>query len=292
MRISDLEVPAMSELWFKFHFHWIEDSPVFANAEYFKLFVWLLARARRNPGSVALESGEVVSLDTGECIVGRIKGAKALGIHPSTFRNRLDKLEEFGAIKLDSKDNAYTRVSIVFPFESNHKKDKPRTGLGQAEDRLRTGLGQVEDTNKRDKRNERNRENALYPPEGKSSGTSLEKQPPEQIHNTIPGKPKMVRFSKETVGEFQIPEKLNTPAIRQALSDFETMRLRKGKRIQDRGNVCRGWDRSFVDADHCLACIDFAISNEYQGIKPDYVTPSNAIAMKNHQARKRNYEQV
>ena len=271
----------MTELWFKFHFHWIEDSPVFANAEYFKLFVWLLARARRNPESVSLASGEVVRLDTGECIVGRNQGAKALGIHPSTFRNRLDKLVEFGAIKLDAKDNAYTRVSIVFPFESNHKKDKPRTGLGQVEDRSRTGLGQVEDTIERNKRDERNREIPPLSPKGETA------DPPK-----VDPLSHRRRKPKETTGEFQVPPRLDSPEVREALEAFERMRRNIGKSIRDRSNLCRGWNEAYLDKAHLLACINLATSNEWQGIKPDYVTPSNATAMKNHQARKRNYEQV
>jgi hypothetical protein len=93
-------------------------------------------------------------------------------------------------------------------------------------------------------------------------------------------KPKAKRKPSETVGEFQPPKRLDTPEVRQALADFESMRLRTGKRIKDRSNVCRGWDSRFVDAKHLLACIDVAISNEYQGISPDYVDPSKVLEAK------------
>jgi hypothetical protein len=93
-------------------------------------------------------------------------------------------------------------------------------------------------------------------------------------------KPKSKRKPSETVGEFQPPKRLDTPEVRQALADFESMRLRTGKRIKDRSNVCRGWDTRFVDAKHLLACIDVAISNEYQGISPDYVDPSKVLEAK------------
>jgi len=93
-------------------------------------------------------------------------------------------------------------------------------------------------------------------------------------------KPKAKRKPSETVGEFQPPKRLDTPEVRQALADFESMRLRTGKRIKDRSNVCRGWDTRFVDAKHLLACIDVAISNEYQGISPDYIDPSKVLEAK------------
>lgn len=93
-------------------------------------------------------------------------------------------------------------------------------------------------------------------------------------------KPKPRRKPSETIGEFQPPNRFDTPEVRQALSDFESMRLRTGKRIKDRSNVCRGWDTRFVDVKHLLACIDVAISNEYQGISPDYVDPSKVLEAK------------
>lgn len=97
---------------------------------------------------------------------------------------------------------------------------------------------------------------------------------PEQPEDPPPSKPK--RKPRDTIGEFDVPPRLDTPEIRQALADFETMRLRTGKRIKDRGNLCRGWDRRFVDAAHLLACIECAISNEYQGISPDYITAAQS----------------
>lgn len=107
------------------------------------------------------------------------------------------------------------------------------------------------------------------PLEGESGGFSKEDKP---------DKPK--RKPAETIGVFDIPPRLDTPEVRQALVDFEAMRLRTGKRIKDRGNICRGWDRRFEDAQHLLDCIDCAISNEYQGISPTYVKTSQSKAPK------------
>jgi hypothetical protein len=104
--------------------------------------------------------------------------------------------------------------------------------------------------------------------------------PPQGEEDPSKGKPKTKRRPSETTGEFQPPKRFDTPEVRQALADFESMRLRAGKRIKDRGNVCRGWDTRFVDVKHLLACIDVAISNEYQGISPDYVDPSKVLEAK------------
>jgi hypothetical protein len=104
--------------------------------------------------------------------------------------------------------------------------------------------------------------------------------PPQGEEDPSKGKSKTKRKPSETVGEFQPPKRFDTPEVRQALADFESMRLRTGKRIKDRSNVCRGWDTRFVDAKHLLACIDVAISNEYQGISPDYVDPSKVLEAK------------
>lgn len=105
--------------------------------------------------------------------------------------------------------------------------------------------------------------------------------PPKGEDNPSKEKPKQPRRKpSETVGEFNPPKRFDTPEVRQALSDFESMRLRTGKRIKDRSNVCRGWDARFVDVKHLLACIDVAISNEYQGISPDYVDPSKVLEAK------------
>jgi hypothetical protein len=111
--------------------------------------------------------------------------------------------------------------------------------------------------------------NSLNPPLSPIGGKTTEEE-----------KPKAKRKPSETVGEFQPPKRLDTPEVRQALADFESMRLRTGKRIKDRSNVCRGWDSRFVDAKHLLACIDVAISNEYQGISPDYIDPSKVLEAK------------
>jgi len=107
------------------------------------------------------------------------------------------------------------------------------------------------------------------PLQGESGGSSKEEKP---------DKPK--RKPKTTIGEFQIPSRLDCPEVREALQAFERMRLNTGRMIRDRSNVCRGWDHAYRDKDHLLVCINLAVSNEWQGIKPDYVDLSKPNAVK------------
>ena len=86
-----------------------------------------------------------------------------------------------------------------------------------------------------------------------------------------PKPPKTPRKPKETVGEFLVPPRLDSPEVREALEAFERMRRNIGHPIRDRGNVCRGWDQAYRDREHLLACINLTTANEWQGIKPSHV---------------------
>ena len=95
-----------------------------------------------------------------------------------------------------------------------------------------------------------------------------------------PPKPaKTPRKPKETVGEFQVPPRLDSPEVREALEAFERMRRNIGHPIRDRGNVCRGWDQAYRDREHLLACINLTTANEWQGIKPSHIDLRNQPAI-------------
>jgi hypothetical protein len=76
-----------------------------------------------------------------------------------------------------------------------------------------------------------------------------------------------------SLGEWDIPEGFDTPEVRQALADFEAMRASIGKKIKSRANVSKSL-RGYDSPSHLVYAIEFAIGNEYQGIKPEY-RPSN-----------------
>ena len=99
-----------------FHVHrQITDSPVFADAELLRLFIWLLSRASFKTQQRSMSTGRgstIVTLEPGQCIVGRHAAAEALGWAPSTFRDRLAKLEKMGMADRHP-DTHWTIVSIV-----------------------------------------------------------------------------------------------------------------------------------------------------------------------------------
>ncbi|TWU42938.1 hypothetical protein Q31b_19710 [Novipirellula aureliae] len=87
--------------WFPIQ-HDIVDSPVFHDAESLRLFVWLSKRAAISTQRVSMQTGRgasVVTLQRGQCIVGRKKGGELLGWSEDRFRYRLEKLEEWELIR-------------------------------------------------------------------------------------------------------------------------------------------------------------------------------------------------
>jgi hypothetical protein len=83
-----------------------------------------------------------------------------------------------------------------------------------------------------------------------------------------PQKPKR-KPKAATVGEWSIPQGWDSERLREVLGAFERMRESIGKRIKDRANASMHF-KSFDDANHLIYALEFAIANEYQGIKPDY----------------------
>jgi hypothetical protein len=102
---------------------------------------------------------------------------------------------------------------------------------------------------------------------------SVLEKPPLSPKGEAAKPPKEPRKPKETVGQFDIPPRLDSPEVREALEAWERMRRNIGHPIRDRGNVCRGWDQAYRDRDHLLACINLTTANEWQGIKPSHVDP-------------------
>lgn len=183
----------------------------------------------------------------------------------------IDELEKKGVLSRDSRGVLFSRrmarlgeISQMRSEAGSKPKSKQEQTANKSETNDKQNQGVTDSVSDSDS-------DSLVsnPPLSPNGGKTAEEE-----------KPKSKRKPSETIGEFQPPKRLDTPEVRQALADFESMRLRTGKRIKDRSNVCRGWDSRFVDAKHLLACIDVAISNEYQGISPDYVDPSKVLEAK------------
>ena len=91
---------------------------------------------------------------------------------------------------------------------------------------------------------------------------------------TPPQKPKR-KPKATTTGEWSIPQGWDSERLREVLGAFERMREETGKRIKNRVNASRQF-KNFDNADHLIYALEFAIANEYQGIKPDY-RPQQAL---------------
>jgi hypothetical protein len=92
----------------------------------------------------------------------------------------------------------------------------------------------------------------------------------KSINNPLPPKG---TSKASSLGEWDIPDGFDTPEVRQALADFESMRASIGREIKSRANVSKSL-RGYDSPSHLVYAIEFAIGNEYQGIKPEY-KPSN-----------------
>jgi len=88
-------------------------------------------------------------------------------------------------------------------------------------------------------------------------------------NTNTPLPPKGETKAKGTIGEWDIPKELDTPEVRKALGEFEAMRESIGKRIKNRANISKSL-KGYDSPSHLVYAIEFAIGNEYQGIKPDY----------------------
>ncbi len=174
---DDESIDFVPDGWLKLH-RSILRSDIFVDPNLLQLWVLLLCRASINERYHEVKNGSatrIVKLRPGQCIVGRERTAEFLEWSPSTFRNRLDRLERMGMLQLKSH-KGFTIVSIKnwdkFQTRNNTKKDRrkgqtenARNPLeivgevdssltqkdrrkGQTEDRRRTDEGQTEDTNR------------------------------------------------------------------------------------------------------------------------------------------------
>jgi hypothetical protein len=107
----------------------------------------------------------------------------------------------------------------------------------------------------------RREEKSTKPPLVPQGGEAAEEDTPPQKTKR---KPKAT-----TVGEWSIPQGWDSERLREVLGVFERMREETGKRIKNRANASRQF-KNFDDASHLIYALEFAIANEYQGIKPDY----------------------
>ena len=150
------DIDGSSRGWIKLHRRF-EKYPIFQDEHLWRLWTFLLMRASHSTHSVPMKCGKgkrLVTLKPGQVIVGRSRTAEKLGWFDSTFRNRLEKLEEMGLVSIE-KDSHYSIVSIANWLTDQARTRSKRTGKGHTEDTQRTGKGQPKDTYKNEKNEER-----------------------------------------------------------------------------------------------------------------------------------------
>ncbi len=199
----------------------IQRHPVFADAELFKLFIWLVVNATREPKSVSKKIGRgnrIIALERGELCAGRDFIAEALGWPPSTVRNRLDKLVEFGCIE-NSEDSQKPLIRVVnygtyqdLAQKTGQPKDsKKDSQSGQPKKRLKRpkNKGEIDFANQRE-----------------DSQKNEKKDRKQQVTTIIPP------ISPKGDGECVIPPMLNYPKFIATWDQYkEWIFLKDGKRI-------------------------------------------------------------
>lgn len=92
--------------------------------------------------------------------------------------------------------------------------------------------------------------------------------------NALKYEDRRLKFEDQSLkGEgWDIPERLDSPEVREALDDFAEMRRTIKKPIKSLQNSSRML-KNFEDAEHLLYAIELCIANEWQGLKPDYMPP-------------------
>lgn len=96
--------------WIKLH-RKIIDSPVFDNSNVLKLWIWCLCKASHTDHEVIVGK-QIVKLDAGQFVFGRMKAAAALNMNDRTVYDYMKMLQKLGMIDMQP-NNKFTVVTIV-----------------------------------------------------------------------------------------------------------------------------------------------------------------------------------
>lgn len=157
------------------------DSEVFASPELLHIFIYCLLKANHKERFVSVNNGRSttpVKVERGQFITGRKAMAEALGIPPSTARNRIAKLERLGIIS-QKQDRHFTLVTVCNYASYQDEKNEG----GQAKDKLRTNKGQAKDTNNNDNKEKNDNKNTPEPHPSPNESASIKPNPkPKQAY--------------------------------------------------------------------------------------------------------------
>ena len=146
--------------WIKLH-RQIAESRVFGNADLLQVWLYCLIRASHSGQWVTITTGRGktdIQVLPGQFIYGRNIVARAIGISPSTLRNRIAKLARLGNITV----KADTHCSIITICNwDKYQGGESDTGqaTGQPKDNQRTTKGHIQEG--KESKNEKNSSLAL-----------------------------------------------------------------------------------------------------------------------------------
>ncbi len=232
----------MSNGWVRLH-RTILQSEVFAEEHLFRLFVWLMLRAAYKRQSVSMQTGRgqtVVTLQPGQCIVGRNTGAIDLNWKPSTFRDRLARLQSIGVISIQPSPH-WTIVSLANWPTYQEANDTATTSKRQANG----------------PRSNRASTQAVDCPEALNDNQTTDKQHPNNTQTTQTKKSKKAkkvekiyrqRSKKPTIDEVRnyCKERKNKidPQRFHAYYEANGWTQGKGKPIRDWQAAVRNWEHN------------------------------------------------
>ena len=109
------------------------DIEIMQNPELLQLYLWCLVKANYYEREI-MYCGKKIIIRQGEFITGRQSGSFELGIHPETFRKRLETLVRMGRIeKIPAR--GYTHIRVVgydrFLWKRREKLIKEQNSEGE-----------------------------------------------------------------------------------------------------------------------------------------------------------------
>lgn len=107
-----------------------------------------------------------------------------------------------------------------------------------------------------------------------SSKPASKTQPSDSVSDSVSISDPRVPPVGPPVGDWEIPEHLDCPDVRESLDRYRLMRIRIRKPIRDFADSSRIL-KKFESVQHLLDALDLVIANEYQGLKPEYGKPRN-----------------
>lgn len=93
----------------------IVNSPIWANPDLFRIFVWLVMRASHKDSWVSMKTGKgttEVEVKRGQLVTGQVSASSALKINPSAFRRAISKLSKYNFI-VSKNCKHYTLIEVV-----------------------------------------------------------------------------------------------------------------------------------------------------------------------------------